>query len=59
MHSMLPTSILVWSKLVTVHAPSFVSMTHLLSITTYDGFLEVLELRYAGWHTMMIFLKSP
>jgi hypothetical protein len=28
----------VWSKLVKVQAPIFVSMTHLLSITTYDGF---------------------
>ena len=56
---MLPVSFFVWSKLVKVQAPSFVSIAHLLSITTYDGFLKILELRYALRHTMRIFLKIP
>ena len=54
---MLPASSFVWRKLVAVHAPSFVSIVHLLLITTYDGFLKILELRYARWHTTIIFLK--
>ena len=37
---MLPASSFAWSKLIAVHAPSFVSITHLLLITTYDGFLK-------------------
>ena len=56
---MLPASSFVWRKLVAVHAPSFVSITHLLLITTYDGFLKILELRYARQHIMRIFLKNP
>ena len=56
---MLPASSFVWRKLVAVHAPSFVSIVHLLLITTYDGFLKILELRYARRHIMRIFLKNP
>ena len=56
---MLPASSFAWSKLVAVHAPSFVSITHLLLITTYDGFLKIVELRYARRHIMRIFLKNP
>ena len=55
---MLPASSFVWSKLVALHAPRFVSTTHLLLITRYDGLLELLELRYARRHIMRIFLKN-
>ena len=46
-------------NIVALHAPRFVSTTHLLLITTYDGLLELLELRYARRHIMRIFLKNP
>ena len=55
---MLPASSFLWSKLVALHTPRFVSTTNKLLITTYDDLLELLELRYACRHIMRIFLKN-